>query len=113
MPQTADKLGVRDSFDPGQNIQGGAAYLRQLLVQYNGDAQKALAAYNAGPHRVQQYNGVPPYSETRAYVAGIIREYNKKKLANQKAAKAAKPIPAIKSAPKSAAKSSPQPKPAS
>jgi soluble lytic murein transglycosylase-like protein len=87
MPQTADQLGVRDSFDPGQNIQGGAAYLRQLLVQYNGDAQKALAAYNAGPHRVQQYNGVPPYTETRAYVANIIREYNRKKLAEQKAAK--------------------------
>lgn len=91
MPQTADQLGVRDSFDPGQNIHGGASYLRQLLVQYNGDAQKALAAYNAGPHRVQQYNGVPPYTETRAYVAGIIREYNKKKLAEQKAVKAQKP----------------------
>jgi soluble lytic murein transglycosylase-like protein len=113
MPQTADKLGVRDSFDPGQNIQGGAAYLRQLLVQYNGDAQKALAAYNAGPHRVQQYNGVPPYSETRAYVAGIIREYNKKKVAEQKAATAGKQTPANKSAPKSAAKTFPQPKPAS
>ena len=84
MPDTADKLGVRDSFDPGQNIQGGAAYLRQLLELYHGDAQKALAAYNAGPHRVQQYNGVPPYNETRAYVAGIIREYNRKKLAEQK-----------------------------
>ena len=113
MPQTADKLGVRDSFDPAQNIQGGAAYLRQLLVEYNGDAQKALAAYNAGPHRVQQYNGVPPYQETRAYVAGIIREYNKKKLADQKAAKGGKQTPVNKSAPKSAAKSSPQPKPAS
>ena len=102
MPQTADQLGVRDSFDPGQNIHGGAAYLRQLLIQYNGDAQKALAAYNAGPHRVQQYNGVPPYNETRAYVAGIIREYNKKKLAEQKAAKTEKRATPKKSSPKSA-----------
>lgn len=99
MPQTADQLGVRDSFDPGQNIQGGAAYLRQLLVQYNGDAQKALAAYNAGPHRVQQYNGVPPYNETRSYVAGIIREYNKKKLAEQNVVKTKKASPAKKPAP--------------
>lgn len=91
MPQTADQLGVHNSFDPGQNIQGGTAYLRQLLEMYRGDAQKALAAYNAGPHRVNQYKGVPPYSETRAYVAGIIREYNRKKLAQQK--------PASKSAP--------------
>lgn len=114
MPQTADQLGVNDSFDPGQNIQGGAAYLRQLLVQYNGDAQKALAAYNAGPRRVRQYNGVPPYQETRAYVAGIIREYNKKKLAEQQAARAKKRIPSKKSSPaSSAAKSTAQTKPAS
>lgn len=90
MPDTATQLGVKDSFDPGQNIQGGAAYLRQLLEMYHGDAQKALAAYNAGPHRVEQYKGVPPYRETRAYVARIIREYNQKKLAEQTAAKLAK-----------------------
>jgi len=87
MPDTATSLGVQDSFDPAQNIHGGAAYLRQLLDQYHGDAQKALAAYNAGPHRVRQYNGVPPYRETRAYVAGIIREYNQKKFAEQRLAK--------------------------
>ncbi|HEU5402164.1 MAG TPA: lytic transglycosylase domain-containing protein [Terriglobales bacterium] len=87
MPDTAEKLGVRNSFDPAQNIQGGAAYLRQLLELYHGDAQKALAAYNAGPGRVQQYKGVPPYRETQAYVARIIREYNRKKLAEQAAAK--------------------------
>jgi len=90
MPDTANQLGVKDSFDPGQNIQGGTAYLRQLLELYHGDAQKALAAYNAGTRRVEQYKGVPPYRETRAYVAGIIREYNKKKLAEQSAAKQAK-----------------------
>jgi len=90
MPDTATQLGVKDSFDPGQNIQGGTAYLKQLLDLYHGDAQKALAAYNAGPHRVEQYKGVPPYRETQAYVARIIREYNRKKLAEQRAAKLAK-----------------------
>jgi soluble lytic murein transglycosylase-like protein len=90
MPDTANQLGVKDSFDPGQNIQGGTAYLKQLLDLYHGDAQKALAAYNAGPHRVQQYQGVPPYRETRAYVARIIREYNQKKTAEQRAAARAK-----------------------
>jgi soluble lytic murein transglycosylase-like protein len=89
MPDTAQQLGVRNSFDPAQNVQGGAAYLRQLLDLYHGDAQKALAAYNAGPGRVQQYKGVPPYRETQAYVAAIIREYNRKKLAGQAAAKKA------------------------
>jgi soluble lytic murein transglycosylase-like protein len=87
MPDTADKLGVHNSFDPHENVQGGAAYLRQLLELYHGDAQKALAAYNAGPHRVEQYKGVPPYRETQAYVARIIREYNRKKLAEQAATK--------------------------
>ena len=53
----------------------------QLLLQYNGDAVKALAAYNAGPARVQQYNGVPPYRETHAYVARVISDYNRKKIA--------------------------------
>jgi membrane-bound lytic murein transglycosylase MltF len=93
MPETANQLGVKDSFDPGQNIQGGTAYLRQLLDLYHGDAQKALAAYNAGPHRVQQYQGVPPYRETRAYVARIIREYNQKKRAEQRAAARANTTP--------------------
>jgi soluble lytic murein transglycosylase-like protein len=87
MPDTADKLGVRNSFDPAENVHGGAAYLRQLLELYHGDAQKALAAYNAGPGRVEQYKGVPPYRETQAYVARIIREYNRKKRAEQAAAK--------------------------
>jgi soluble lytic murein transglycosylase-like protein len=85
MPGTASKLGVRDSFDPAENVDGGVRYLRQLLEQYHFDVAKALAAYNAGPGRVQQYNGVPPYRETHAYVARIIRDYNRKKLAEQKA----------------------------
>ena len=86
MPQTAGTLGVRNSFDPEENVDGGVRYLRDLLVKYNGDAAKALAAYNAGPHRVQQYGGVPPYRETHAYVARVINDYNRKKAAQTKQA---------------------------
>jgi soluble lytic murein transglycosylase-like protein len=86
MPQTAGTLGVRNSFDPEENVDGGVRYLRDLLVKYNGDAAKALAAYNAGPHRVQQYGGVPPYRETHAYVARVINDYNRKKTAQAKQA---------------------------
>src|SRR5579872_6551594 len=86
MPQTASRLGVVNSFDPGDNLEGGTRYLRELLERYNFDLIKALAAYNAGPQRVEQYDGVPPYYETQAYVARIIREFNRKKLAERKAA---------------------------
>src|SRR6202451_620605 len=86
MPQTASKLGVADAFDPGANVEGGTRYLRELLERYNFDLIKALAAYNAGPQRVEQYHGVPPYYETQAYVSRIIRDFNRKKLAEQKAA---------------------------
>lgn len=86
MPQTASRLGVANSFDPGDNLEGGTRYLRELLERYNFDLIKALAAYNAGPQRVEQYHGVPPYYETQAYVARIIRDFNRKKLAERKAA---------------------------
>jgi len=86
MPQTASRLGVNDAFDPGANVEGGTRYLRELLERYNFDLIKALAAYNAGPLRVEQYHGVPPYSETQAYVARIIRDFNRKKLAERKLA---------------------------
>lgn len=79
MPGTALKLGVQDPFEPGANIDAGTRYLRALLLQYHGDAAKALAAYNAGPHRVDQYHGVPPYRETRDYVRRVINEYNRSK----------------------------------
>jgi len=80
MPGTASQLGVKDSFSPEQNVHGGTRYLRDLLERYNGDAVKALAAYNAGPNAVDRYNGVPPYRETRQYVRRIILDYNKSKL---------------------------------
>ena len=91
MPQTAEQLGVHDAYNAEANINGGSEYLRQLLERYHGDAQKALAAYNAGPHRVQQYGGVPPYRETHAYVARIINDYNRKKRVAQKAQPATPP----------------------
>lgn len=81
MPTTAAALGVGDAFDPQANVDGGTRYLQQLLIKYNNDLAKALAAYNAGPHRVQQYNGVPPYRETHQYVSRVITEFNRKKLA--------------------------------
>jgi soluble lytic murein transglycosylase-like protein len=86
MPQTASQLGVGNAFDPKANVEAGTRYLRALLELYNFNLIKALAAYNAGPRRVSQYGGVPPYYETQAYVAKIIRDFNRKKLAERKAA---------------------------
>ena len=79
MPETASELGVQDSFQPAQNIAGGTAYLDGLLRRYHDNAALALAAYNAGPAAVDRYRGVPPYRETRAYVARVIREFNRRK----------------------------------
>ena len=90
MPHTASQLGVANAFDPKANVEGGTRYLRELLERYNFDLVKALAAYNAGPHRVEQYRGVPPYYETRAYVANIIRDFNRKKRAQQRISAASK-----------------------
>jgi soluble lytic murein transglycosylase-like protein len=83
MPQTASQLGVQNAFDPQANVQAGSRYLRELLERYDFDLIKALAAYNAGPQRVEQYGGVPPYYETKAYVARIVRDFNRKKLAQK------------------------------
>lgn len=90
MPGTASKLGVENPFDPIANVDGGTHYLRELLDYYHGDMAKTLAAYNAGPQRVARYHGVPPYRETHAYVAKVIREFNRKKLAEQRAQSAHK-----------------------
>ncbi len=87
MPGTANQLGVVNAFDPQANVTGGSRYLRELLERYNFDLVKALAAYNAGPERVEQYGGVPPFHETRAYVARVVHEYNTKKIAQEKLAR--------------------------
>ncbi len=76
MPKTAAQLGVRDSFSPKENISGGTAYLDSLLTRYHDNLALALAAYNAGPAAVDRWHGVPPYRETRLYVARIIRDFN-------------------------------------
>jgi soluble lytic murein transglycosylase-like protein len=81
MPQTASHLGVGDPLDPVANVKGGTRYLRELLDLYHNDLVKALAAYNAGPKRVEQYRGVPPYAETQTYIAKVIHDFNRKKLA--------------------------------
>jgi soluble lytic murein transglycosylase-like protein len=111
MPGTASELGVNDSFDPQANVEGGSRYLRELLERYNFDLVKALAAYNAGPERVEQYQGVPPFRETRAYVARIVHDYNLKKTAQEKEAKqkqaSAKPSSHAQKAAKPAATDSP------
>ncbi len=78
MPGTAANLGVRDSFEPEQNVGGGAVYLNALLVRYHDNIALALAAYNAGPEAVDRYHGIPPYRETQTYVAWVIHEFNKR-----------------------------------
>jgi soluble lytic murein transglycosylase-like protein len=98
MPGTAAQLGVADPFDPKANVEAGTAHLSALLDRYNNDPIKALAAYNAGAHRVKQYNGVPPYRETRAYINKIVRDFNAKKRAQMKASgatNASTPVKAV------------------
>jgi len=75
LPETARRLGVKDIYDPAQNIDGGTRYLRDLLKRYDGDLALTLAAYNAGPAAVQRYGRIPPYNETIAYVRAIRKTY--------------------------------------
>jgi soluble lytic murein transglycosylase-like protein len=75
MPGTARELGVLDSFDPAQNVAGGAKYLKNLMSRYGQDLPKALAAYNAGPGAVDRFGGIPPYAETTQYVKKVLQSY--------------------------------------
>jgi soluble lytic murein transglycosylase-like protein len=79
MPGTAKALGVNNVFDSAANVDGGTAYIRQLLDRYDHDVVLALAAYNAGPGKVDNYGGLPPYRETNAYVTRIIKKFNSSK----------------------------------
>ncbi|MCL2102554.1 MAG: lytic transglycosylase domain-containing protein [Syntrophorhabdaceae bacterium] len=75
MPFTARQMDVKDPFDPIENVEGGIRYLKGLLVAFDGNVTKAVAAYNAGPNAVRRYGGVPPYKETREYVKRVLRYY--------------------------------------
>ena len=75
MPGTSSGCGIANPFDPMQNVECGTSYLRSLLVRYHNNVTLAVAAYNAGPGAVDRYHGVPPYPETRAYVARVLAAY--------------------------------------
>jgi soluble lytic murein transglycosylase-like protein len=75
IPETAERFGVGNAFDPAQNVEGGTSYLKALLDRYNGDLTKSLAAYNAGEHAVDQSGGIPAYPETQRYVQKVTDAY--------------------------------------
>lgn len=82
MPETADEMAVDDPYNPEENIFGGARYLSSLMGRFNNDLKLALAAYNAGPEKVDTYNGVPPYAETENFIQKVLdfyREYKSEK----------------------------------
>jgi hypothetical protein len=89
MPGTASGLGVKDSFEPRENVRGGSIYLDSLLTRYHDNLSLALAAYNAGPEAVDRYHGIPPYRETRVYVARVIHEFNRRVLERETQARRA------------------------
>ena len=72
MPGTASSMGVANPMNPAESIEGGARYLGQLMTQFGGNTEDALAAYNAGPGAVEQYGGIPPYAETQSYVSKVL-----------------------------------------
>lgn len=92
MPATASDHGVEDSYKPDQNVRGGSAYLDELLVRFHDNLALALAAYNAGPAAVDKYHGIPPYHETRIYIARVIHEFNRRVLTREAQARSATAI---------------------
>ena len=82
MPGTAQGLGVKNAYDPEQNIQGGTKYLKGLMDRFDNNKSLALAAYNAGPNAVKKYGGIPPYQETQNYVKSVLAKYDRMKGAN-------------------------------
>jgi hypothetical protein len=101
LPETAARYGVKDIFDPQENIDAGTHYLSELLKQYNNDLVLALAAYNAGPEKVTQLGRVPPYNETISYVKRVKTAYEKSKSGQA-------PMPGPKPTPQQKTSSSPQ-----
>lgn len=79
MPDTANEMAVDDPYNPQQNIFGGARYLSKLMERFNNNMEFALAAYNAGPERVDEYNGIPPFKETRKFVKRVLSYYKQYK----------------------------------
>ena len=77
MPETSSDLAVSNPFNPKANISGGTKYLSQLLERFRGNLVLALAAYNAGPEKVERYGGIPPYPETRRYVRSVLNQWQK------------------------------------
>lgn len=98
MPETAREMGVADPYDPGDNIHGGTAYLRQLLNQFEERIELAVAAYNAGPNAVKKYGGVPPYDETVDYVQRVIALYEGRDVPVRVATAVARPVALAKDA---------------
>ncbi len=77
MPATAAQYGVKDRFNPDENIEGGVKYLKDLIKLFNGKTDKVLAAYNAGQEAIKKFNGIPPYAETREYIRRVTASYSK------------------------------------